>query len=263
MTSPVLQVRDLALASHRGHVVSDVGFRLHRGRSLGIIGESGSGKTLTLRALMGLLPTGVSMTGGVVEADLAGTGTLEPVDPRTLRGRGLSMAFQDPLAALDPTMRVGAFVAEVLGRARGGSRRAMRAAAREALTEVGFDDPSRIAASFPHQLSNGQRQRVVLAIALASDPVVLLCDEVTSALDVTTQAQIIDLLGDLRRRRGLSIVFVTHDLAVAREMVDDLVVMRAGLVVETGPVQTVLADPRQPYTRTLIEAFSTGRVVAS
>ncbi len=260
MTSDALVARGLTIASPAGTLVHDVGFRLRRSRCLGIIGESGSGKTLTLKSLMGLLPEPVRRTAGQIEVDLDGTRARTVDDPGRLCGHGLSMVFQDPLASLDPTMRVGAFVTEVLREVGGVGRRQSRAAVAGLFAEVGFTDPARIAVSFPHQLSNGQRQRVVLAIALASDPSILLCDEATSALDVTTQAQIVDLLNDLRSRRQLSIIFVTHDLAVARQTVDDVAVMFAGRVVEVGDIDTVLDRPRHPYTRSLIEAYSTGRV---
>jgi oligopeptide/dipeptide ABC transporter ATP-binding protein len=258
MTTDALTVRDLTIASAGGVLVRDVSFRLGRGRSLGIIGESGSGKTLTLRSLMSLLPTGVTVRGGTIEVDLDGTGPRVVADPAELCGRGFSMVFQDPLAALDPTMRVGDLVADVLTTIGGVERRDVRAAVARLFGEVGFHDPARIADSFPHQLSNGQRQRVVLAIALASNPAVLLCDEATSALDVTTQAQIVDLLNALRAERDLSLVFVTHDLAVARQTVDDVVVMFAGGIVEVGDIDSVLRSPRHPYTRSLIDAYSTG-----
>lgn len=259
MTADALVAKGLTIGSPAGTLVHDVGFRLRRARCLGIIGESGSGKTLTLRSLTGLLPEPVRRTGGQIEVDFDGTGARSVDDPVGLCGHGLSMVFQDPLASLDPTMRVGAFVTEVLRQVGGVGRRQSRAAVAGLFAEVGFADPARIAGSFPHQLSNGQRQRVVLAIALASDPSVLLCDEATSALDVTTQAQIVDLLNHLRSRRHLSIIFVTHDLAVARRAVDDVAVMFAGRVVEVGDIDTLLDQPRHPYTRSLIEAYSTGR----
>lgn len=254
----ILRAGDLTIESAAGPIVQGAGFRLAPGRSLGIIGESGSGKTMTLRSLMGLLPDGVRLVDGRIEVALGSGPSRVVQDPAELRGRGVAMVFQDPLAALDPTLRVGAFVAGVVAHHDRVSRRRARATVRSLLTEVGFADPARIAASFPHQLSNGQRQRVVLAIALATHPAVLLCDEATSALDVTTQAQIVDLLNELRERRSLSVVFVTHDLAVARSAVDDVVVMFAGQVVEVGDIDTVLERPRHPYTRALIEAYSTG-----
>ncbi|MDV3219888.1 ABC transporter ATP-binding protein [Intrasporangium sp.] len=264
MTTDVLTATDvlragaLTIESAAGPIVHGAGLRLGQGRSLGIIGESGSGKTMTLRSLMGLLPDGVRLAGGRIEIALGAGPSRVVQDPAELRGRGVSMVFQDPLSALDPTMRVGAFVAGVVAHHDHVSRRRARATVHGLLAEVGFADPARIAASFPHQLSNGQRQRIVLAIALATHPEVLLCDEATSALDVTTQAQIVDLLNELRVRRGLSVVFVTHDLAVARSAVDDVVVMFAGRVVEVGDIDTVLERPRHPYTRALIDAYSTG-----
>lgn len=258
MTSDALVAQGLTISSPASVLVRGAGLRLRRGRCLGIIGESGSGKTLTLRSLMGLLPEPLRVDSGTVDVDLDGSGPRTVRDPAELCGHGVSMVFQDPLAALDPSMRVGQFVGEVVAHASGVSRRQARTTVPTLLAEVGFRDPDRIAQSFPHQISNGQRQRVVLAIALASDPKVLLCDEATSALDVTTQAQIVQLLNDLRAKRGLSVVFVTHDLAVARQSADDIVVMFSGRVMEVGDIDSVLDKPRHPYTRTLIEAYSTG-----
>ncbi len=240
-------VRDLVLTdAHGARLVDGVSLAVAPGESLGIVGESGSGKSLTLRRILGLLPQGVLASGGDVE----------------VAGR-VGMVFQDPLTALDPLMPVGAQVAEVSwyahrtstrrpGRREG--RRAARAHARELFEQVGLgSDRSRLAAR-PYQLSGGQRQRVVIAMALASDPQVLLCDEPTTALDVTVQRQILELLDRLRRERGLAMLFVSHDLAVVSQVCSRLVVMRGGQVVETGSADDVLHSPHEQYTRMLLAA---------
>ena len=257
MSTAVLRVSDLTVSVGRGErrfvAVRDVGFEVPAGGSLGVVGESGSGKSLTLRALMALLPRGVRAERGVVE--LAGeplpfTG---PAARRARRGR-LAMVFQDPLSGLDPVYTVGDQLAEVPRRVLGASAGASRRRAVELLRLVGMPDPERRAHAFPHQLSGGMRQRVLIAMALASEPKVLLCDEPTTALDVTVQAQVLELLDDLRRRLGVAVVFVSHDLAVVRQVADELAVMYTGRVVETGPANEVLSNPAHPYTLGLLEA---------
>jgi oligopeptide/dipeptide ABC transporter ATP-binding protein len=254
---PVLAVRGLSISVSRGSrrlmAVEDVSFEVPEGGSLGIVGESGSGKSLTLRALMALLPPAARAEGGAVS--LAGQPLpLSGPDARKSRRRRLAMVFQDPLSGLDPVKNVGVQVAEVPRRVLGESRPASWRRAIELLGLVGLPDPERHARSFPHQLSGGMRQRVVIAMALATEPKVLLCDEPTTALDVTVQAQVLELLGSLRSRLGVAIVFVSHDLAVVRQVCDQLAVMYAGKFVETGPASDVLDRPSHPYTVGLLEA---------
>jgi oligopeptide/dipeptide ABC transporter ATP-binding protein len=257
VAAPVLAVRGLDVSVSRGPrrllAVEDVGFEVPEGGSLGIVGESGSGKSLTLRALMALLPPAARAESGVV--DLAGQPLpLSGPDARKSRRRRLAMVFQDPLSGLDPVKNVGVQVAEVPRRVLGESRPASWRRAIELLGLVGLPDPERHARSFPHQLSGGMRQRVVIAMALATEPKVLLCDEPTTALDVTVQAQVLELLASLRNRLGVAIVFVSHDLAVVRQVCDQLAVMYAGKFVETGPASDVLDRPSHPYTLGLLEA---------
>ncbi|HTW99490.1 MAG TPA: ABC transporter ATP-binding protein [Acidimicrobiales bacterium] len=252
-----LVVSDLSISierqGHRLTVVDAVSFAVAAGGSFGIVGESGSGKSLTLRALMGLLPPRVRVESGEIELDgerlpSAGRGA-----GRTRRGR-VAMIFQDPLGALDPVYTVGAQVAEVPRRVLGRSRRESRERAIELFRLVGLPDPVGRAASYPHQLSGGMRQRVLIAMALAAEPAVLLCDEPTTALDVTVQAQVLELLDDLRRRLGLTVVFVSHDLAVVRQVCEETAVMYTGRLLEVGPTGELLDGPAHPYTRALLDA---------
>ena len=232
-----IELTGLSIDGPHGPLVDGIDLRVEAGEATGIVGESGSGKSLTLKAIIGLLPRGVRVSGGEITAN----------------GR-LGMVFQDPLSALDPLATVGAQVIEVCRYVRGLSRSAARARAVELFTEVGLPDPVVKLRSYPHQLSGGQRQRVVLAIALAAEPEILLCDEPTTALDVTVQAQVLALIETLRRERGLTVLFVSHDLAVVSQVCSSIVVMEAGRVVETGPTAQVVSAPRHPYTRSLVDA---------
>jgi oligopeptide/dipeptide ABC transporter ATP-binding protein len=243
--SIALEVRDLKVAVPRQHrsvlAVTDVSFAVNRGESLGIVGESGSGKSLTLRAIMDILPPRANV---------------ESVDLRFADGEAhrVAMVFQEPLAAMSPTKRIQDLIAEGVMATHGASRRAARERALELMAEVGIPHPAQRARMWPHELSGGLRQRVVIAMALSTDPTVLLCDEPTTALDVTVQDQILGLLDRLRRERGMAIVFVTHDLAVVATICQRIAVMYAGQVVEEGTAADVLGSPRHPYTEALIGA---------
>ncbi len=256
----VLDVRGLDVRAGSTPLLHDVTFSLGRGERVGLIGESGSGKSLTALALMGLLSEGLSASG---EVRLSGhEGNLVGADERALsriRGNDMAMVFQEPMSALNPTMRVGAQVAEVItvhGRAdRGGARRR----AVELLDQVGLPDPTHVARAYPHQLSGGQRQRVVVAIALANDPLLLVCDEPTTALDVTVQARVLDLIVSGVQARDAALLFITHDLAVVAQVCERVLVMYGGRVVEAGPVAEVVARPRHRYTQGLLAASDLGR----
>ena len=251
-------MRDLVVRVDRPtgsfRAVDGISFDLEAGAALGLVGESGSGKSLTLRALMALTPRSVVIESGSVLLD----GTELPLSGREARrarrGR-MAMVFQDPLTALDPVQRVGDQVAEVPRKVLGMSRARSRARAVELLGLVGIPDPAGRASAYPHQLSGGMRQRVIIAIALASEPAVLLCDEPTTALDVTVQAQVLDLIDEMRSRLDLALVFVSHDLAVVRQLCENLAVMYAGRFVETGPTERVLSEPHHPYTLGLLHAI--------
>jgi oligopeptide/dipeptide ABC transporter ATP-binding protein len=257
MSEPLLKVDELTLALDRRHggarVVDRLSLSLERGGALGIVGESGSGKSLTLRALIGLLPTAVEVKGGSVTLEgqiLAFSGRRA----RSQRRRRMGMVFQDSLSALDPVYTVGAQIAEVERTVMGLSRSRAWDRAVELLDLVGIREPRRRAHAYPHELSGGMRQRAMLAVALAAEPEILLCDEPTTALDVTVQAQVLKLLADLRQELGLALVFVSHDLAVVRQLCEKLVVMYSGRVVESGLTAQLLQDPLHPYTRGLLDA---------
>ncbi|HJQ06385.1 MAG TPA: ABC transporter ATP-binding protein [Nocardioides sp.] len=234
----MLSVSHLHLETEDGTaLVHDLSFDLGRGETLGIVGESGSGKSLTLRSILGIQAESIHVSGSVT------------CTART------AMVFQEPATALNPTMRVGAFVADVWRRHhRGTSRSAARAAAIELFEQVGIVDAAKRMDAWPHELSGGMRQRVMIAAALATEPEVLLCDEPTTALDVRVQAQILALLRTLVTERDMAMVFVSHDLAVVSSVCSRLLVMRHGALVEEGALADVIADPREDYTRELLAA---------
>ncbi len=257
---PLLAIEGLGVGFSAGpggplEVLRDVSITVGDGEILALVGESGSGKTLTALAVLGLLPPGGRILGGRIH--LAGAGDLLALgedERRRVRGRRLAMIFQDPMSALNPVFSVGFQIVETLRLHRGLSRRRARAEARQLLELVALPDPERRLASYPHQLSGGQLQRVMIAMALASGPDLLLADEPTTALDVTIQAQVIELLADLRRRLGLAVLWITHDLGVIAECADRLAVMYAGQIVEQGSIGELFRHPTHPYTRGLLAA---------
>jgi len=256
MSSPVLEVHDLSVRVRDTGLVQDVSMSIGQGERVGLIGESGSGKSLTGLALMGLLPEDLTGTGSVrlasVGHDLVGA---SEADLAKVRGRHIAMVFQEPMTALNPTMRVGDQVAEaMLIHWTQPDRGAAGRAAVELLEQVRLPDPADIARAYPHQLSGGQRQRVVLALALANDPELLVCDEPTTALDVTVQALVLDLIVRGVEARDSAMLFITHDLAVVATACERVLVMYGGRIVESGPVDEVFTRPRHRYTEGLLAA---------
>ena len=243
----------LPMAGRLVPVLSGVSFALARGESAGLVGESGSGKSMTALAIMGLLPPGARVAGRIVfdGRDLLAAGESELC---ALRGRRIGMVFQEPMTALNPLQTIGAQVAEPLRVHERLSRRAAAARARELLARVGLASPRVTPDLYPHQLSGGQRQRVVIATALACGPDLLIADEPTTALDVTVQAQVLDLIAGLAADAGMALLLITHDLGVVSETVDRTMVMYAGRVVEQGPTAEVFAHMAHPYTRALFAA---------
>jgi peptide/nickel transport system ATP-binding protein len=255
---PLLEIRNLSVDFHtsRGivHAVQDVSLEVSRGETLAILGESGSGKSITVAAVMDLIdqPPGFIRSGEILldNVDLRKIG---PAQRRDINGRRIAMIFQDPLAALNPVYPVGWQVAETL-RVHGHGARRPQDVAVELLGRVGIPDPARRANDYPHQFSGGQRQRIMIAMAIATEPDLLIADEPTTALDVTVQAQILRLLKRLQAETGMGLILITHDLGVAAEMADRVAVMQGGAIVETGDVQSILTAPSHPYTRKLLES---------
>ncbi|MCU0972881.1 MAG: ABC transporter ATP-binding protein [Burkholderiales bacterium] len=249
-------MRDLSIVfdTRRGIVtaIEDVSFSMARGEVLGIVGESGAGKSLTGNALIGLLQPPGRIAGGTVHLDGERIDTLPPAAQRRLRGKRIGAIFQDPLTSLDPLMSVGDQLVETIRTHLPLNSVAARARALALLAEVGIADPGRRFSQYPHQFSGGMRQRIVIALAIAAEPEVIVADEPTTALDVSVQAQILALLRRLARDHGTAIILVTHDMGVIAEIADRVAVMYAGRIVEIGPVAVVLHAARHPYTAGLM-----------
>ncbi len=259
-----LSVRDLRIdlpkGAERPHAVEDVSFDLTAGEVLCIVGESGSGKSMTANAVMGLLPQGVTVGAGTATFEGRDVLTLPAAQSRALRGDRIAMIFQEPMTALNPLMRIGDQIVEAFeahGRHSGSDRRAKALALIE---EVRLPDPGKIVRAYPFQLSGGQRQRAMIAMALALDPAILIADEPTTALDVTTQAEILALVKRLQERHGMAVMFITHDFGVVAEIADRVIVMRHGRIVEAGTAAEVLRAPQHDYTRRLLDAIPNDRV---
>lgn len=250
-SAPLLEVRNLSISfeTHSGVLpaIENVSFALHPGDILGLVGESGSGKTVTVSSLVGLLPDNARIDGGQVLYRGQDLLTLSDEKLEEVRGKEIAMVFQDPMTSLNPVMRVGRQITEAL-RIHGSSRSDARDRAIELLDLVGIPNPRQRFRQFPHELSGGMRQRVVIAVAIANQPSVLIADEPTTALDVTIQAQVLEVLAAGCGAAGASMILVTHDLGVIAEVVDRVAVMYAGRIVETGTVETIFHRPRHPYT---------------
>ncbi|MGW4233757.1 ABC transporter ATP-binding protein [Streptomyces sp. NPDC004980] len=251
---PVLAVRDVRITDRvtDREIVHGISFELTPGKTVGIVGESGSGKTLTCRAALGILPPHFEISGGSVEIDGTDIAALTPRQWTALRGSTIGAVFQDPASYLNPSIRVGAQIAEVVRIKKGLKRREARHRAVELLRAVRLADPELVYDRYTYELSGGMLQRVLIAAAIAAGPRALIADEATTALDVTVQAEILDLLAELREETGLALVVVAHDLAVVAQLCDEVLVMREGEVVEHGPTRSVLYDPRHEYTQLLI-----------
>lgn len=254
----VLDVKDLktTFKTRRGevHAVNSVSFHLKAGELLGVVGESGSGKSVTMMSLIGLLPSPPAMvSGGPVMFEGQDLLTATDEQLRMVRGARIGFVFQDPMTSLNPVFTVGYQLMEPLRKHMGMNKSRARARATELLELVGIPDAGRRLKDFPHQFSGGMRQRVMIAIALACDPKVLIADEPTTALDVTIQAQILELMKDLRDKLGMAVVWITHDLGVIAGIADRVLVMYGGQVVEHAPVRELFANPKHPYTRALLQ----------
>ena len=254
-TQTVLQVQDLIITNTlTGEaLVKGVSFSLQRGTSLGIVGESGSGKSLTCKAILGILPDNLKITSGHIVFDGINVTHFGNDQWRPLRAVRISAVFQDPGSYLNPSITVGKQLAQVLRQRTTAPAKEVDARALTMFTRVGLRNPALVYGQYPYELSGGMLQRIVIAIAVAAQPILLIADEATTALDVTVQAEVLDLLTDLRAQGALSLVFVTHDLAVVAQISDDLIVMCDGGIVESGSTQHLLSEPQHPYTQLLIQ----------
>jgi peptide/nickel transport system ATP-binding protein len=255
---PAVSIENLKIAlppgGERAYAVNGVSFDLMAGEIVCVVGESGSGKSMCAHALMGLLPDSVTTETGSIVFEGSNLVALDDDGWRDLRGRRIAMVFQEPMTALNPLMRIGDQMMEMFEAHGLLSPRERKRKALDLAREVGLPDPERIVRAYPHQLSGGQRQRAMIAMALALEPAVLVADEPTTALDVTTQAQILKLIRDLQRSRNMAVMFITHDFGVVADIADRVVVLRHGEVVEQGRAETVLNHPQHPYTKALLAA---------
>ncbi|WP_158604373.1 ABC transporter ATP-binding protein [Nocardioides mangrovicus] len=257
-SGPLLEIEDLRIefgsAGDPSVAVARADLSIAAGEIVGIVGESGSGKSLTCRAAMRLLPAGGRVGAGAIRFEGRDVLGMSESNLRRYRSGQVGMIFQDPFSSLNPVQRVGAQLAETVRLRRGGDRRSAMREAVDLLEQVGIPDAPRRARAYPHELSGGMRQRVMIALATASEPRLLIADEPTTALDVTTQQQILELIGSLRERRGTSVLLVSHDFGVIAQMCDRVVVMYGGHVVESAPIEEIFARPRHPYTQALMDA---------
>jgi len=256
-----LQIAGLAIrlpaGADRAQAVSDVSFTVERGEIMCLVGESGSGKSVIAQAIMGLLPRTLPVSAGKILLESEDLLAASEARLRALRGARMSMIFQEPMTALNPVMRCGVQIDEVLNCHTRDAAAIRRQKMLDLLREVALPDPERILASYPHQLSGGQRQRIMIAMALALEPALLIADEPTTALDVTTQAQILKLIVELQKRHGMGVLFITHDFGVVAELAHRVAVLREGRLVELGPKLEVLQRPRHEYTKMLIRSVPT------
>ena len=256
--TPLLAVRNLRTVFGPVVAVDDVSFEVRKGETLGLVGESGSGKSVTAFSIIRLVQEPGRITGGSIKFQGRDLLALPESEMRQVRGAGIGFVFQEPMAALNPVMRVGAHIAEAL-RVHGlASKSAARARAIELLRAVRITDPERRVDDYPHQLSGGMRQRVMVAIALACKPPLLIADEPTTALDVTVQAQVLELLRDMKREFDLSMLLITHDFGVIAETADRVAVMYRGKIVEQAPVRDIFRNPQHPYTKGLLASIPGG-----
>lgn len=260
MTEPVLQVQGLTatVRTRKGQasIVNGIDLSVRRGQTLAIVGESGSGKSMSMLAATGLAPAGIEV-GGTVRFLGEDLSTMSRSQLRTLRGRHIGFVFQDPLSSLNPLMTVGRQIGEAYQLLNGHSRGQARDRAVELLSLVGIPEPEQRVSAYPHQFSGGMRQRVMIAMALACEPDLLIADEPTTALDVTIQAQVIELIKDLQARLNTAVIWITHDLGVVAGMADTVAVMYGGRIIEHASVDGLFSAPAHPYTRALLAARPT------
>jgi oligopeptide transport system ATP-binding protein len=254
----LLEVKNLSVSfrTYAGMVraVRDVTFKVRRGETIAIVGESGSGKSVTVKSVMGILAKNAVIDHGEICYDGMDLTKLSEKEFHKIRGKRIGLIFQDPLSALNPIMKIGRQITEVLTVGRGMNKAEAKKRALELMRDVGIPDPETRFNQYPFQFSGGMRQRIVIAIALANEPEVLICDEPTTALDVTVQAKILELINEIKCKRNIAVVFITHDLGVVANVADHVYVMYAGRIVESGTSEDIFFDPRHPYTWALLSS---------
>ncbi len=259
----LLEINDLSVSfsSIHGtfHVLDQVSMHIGPGEIIGVVGESGSGKSVTALTILRLLQDNASIDSGKILFQNQSLLDLTEKEVQTLRGKKIGMVFQEPMTALNPTMKIGRQLANVIRKHRGVSKKEAAELAVRALEDVKIKDPEKVAQKYPFQLSGGMRQRVVIALAMSAPPQLLIADEPTTALDVTVQSEILKLMKELSQKKGTSIMFITHDLAVVSDFCDRVYVMYQGKIVESGQTGEVLSQPQHPYTRALIESLPEGK----
>ena len=255
---PLLSIKNMSSTFHTGvgdvSAVRGISLYLDEGESIGIVGESGSGKSVSIKAIMGILPSNAVIEGGSIRYDGMDLTKVSEEQFHQIRGHRIGLIFQDPLSALNPIMKIGKQITEVL-RLSGYGRQEARKRALELMEAVGIPEPEKRFDQYPFQFSGGMRQRIVIAISLAGDPEILICDEPTTALDVTVQARILELINKIKQERGLSVIFITHDLGVVANVADRVNVMYAGKIVETGTSEEIFMEPKHPYTWALLSSM--------
>lgn len=250
--APALQIEELTLEARGVRVVDNLSLAVPNGTVVGLVGESGSGKSQTALAIAGLTPPAIARTAGLIRVGGEAVRIEDQARLRALRGRSIAYVFQEPMTALNPTIRIGTQMQDIIAHCRGVDAGAARALSAEMLASVHLADSQRVLRAFPHELSGGMRQRILIALAFACRPRLVVADEPTTALDVLVQAQILALLGELARTSGCGVLFISHDLAVVRQICREVHVMQRGRIVESGPTETVLGRPAHDYTRALI-----------
>lgn len=256
MSNPLIKIENLRVETSSDHrtLVDGVSFEIQQGEALGVVGESGSGKTLTALSILGLLPRGVTAQSGSIQFQDIDLLTASNEERRNIRGQQISMIYQDPMTALNPVMKLGKQLEEVL-EAHGLDLDQANTVVFRALQDVGIPEPERAMNSYPHEFSGGMRQRVMIAMAMILSPKLLIADEPTTALDVTIQQQILALVSEQRRKSGMSMLWITHDLGVVANLVDRVIVMYAGRIVEVGTVEQIFTNPQHPYTAGLLASL--------
>lgn len=256
---PILSVKDLSVSFNafagKVHAVRDVNFDLYKGETLAIVGESGSGKSVTTKAILGILAKNGHIDSGTIMYQGQDMAKYKEADFYKIRGKRISLVFQDPLSALNPIMKIGKQITEALILSKAIEKSKAKARAIELMEAVGIPNAAERYDAYPFQFSGGMRQRIVIAIALASNPEILICDEPTTALDVTIQARILELINDMKRERDLSVIFITHDLGVVAELCDRVIVMYGGLVMEEASIFDIFEQPKHPYTMGLLASI--------